>query len=99
PGGQPTRCCGAEAVAGSMTWTEFARASLRYLKLWDSILAILKTSVFGFLIAGAGCYAGLRASGGAVAVGRAATQGVVRATLLILVADVILVKIIQLLVG
>ncbi|HMP18166.1 MAG TPA: ABC transporter permease, partial [Gemmatales bacterium] len=85
----------AEAVAGSMTWTEFARASLRYLKLWDSILAILKTSVFGFLIAGAGCYAGLRASGGAVAVGRAATQGVVRATLLILVADVILVKIIQ----
>lgn len=89
----------AEALAGTMTWMEFARASLMYLNLLDSILAVLKTCVFGYLIACAGCYAGLRASGGAVAVGRAATQGVVRATLLILLADVLLVKVIQLIVG
>jgi phospholipid/cholesterol/gamma-HCH transport system permease protein len=89
----------AEAFAGTMTWMEFATASLRHLRLLDTILAVLKTSIFGFLISCAGCYAGLRASGGAIAVGRAATQGVVRATLLILVADVILVKVIQLIVG
>lgn len=89
----------AEAMAGTMTWYEFSRASLMYLKLIDAVLAILKTCVFGYLIACAGCYAGLRASGGAVAVGRAATQGVVRATLLVLLADVFLVKLIQLIVG
>lgn len=89
----------AEALAGTMTWMEFARASLTYLNLLDTVLSIVKTCVFGYLIACAGCYAGLRASGGAVAVGHAATQGVVRATLLILVADVFLVKIIQLIVS
>jgi len=89
----------AEAFAGSMTWMEFARASLRYLKLLDTVLSIAKTGIFGYLIACAGCYAGLRASGGAIAVGNAATQGVVRATLLILVADVILVKLIQIIVS
>ncbi|HQR09300.1 MAG TPA: ABC transporter permease [Gemmatales bacterium] len=88
----------AEALAGTMTWMEFARASLTYLHLLDTILSIAKTCIFGYLIACAGCYAGLRASGGAVAVGRAATQGVVRATLLVLVADVFLVKLIQLVV-
>ena len=89
----------AEALAGTMTWMEFARASLMYLKLLDTVLAIFKTCIFGYLIACAGCYAGLRASGGAVAVGKAATQGVVRATLLVLVADVFLVKVIQLIVN
>lgn len=89
----------AEAMAGTMTWMEFARASLMYLNLLDATLAVAKTCIFGYLIACAGCYAGLRASGGAIAVGQAATQGVVRATLLILVADVILVKVIQLMVG
>jgi phospholipid/cholesterol/gamma-HCH transport system permease protein len=89
----------AEALFGTMTWMEFARASLIYLKLLDTVLATFKTCIFGYLIACAGCYAGLHASGGAVAVGKAATQGVVRATLLVLVADVFLVKVIQLMVN
>lgn len=88
----------AEALAGTMTWMEFARASLIYLKFLDAVLSIFKTCVFGYLIACAGCYAGLRASGGAAAVGKAATQGVVKSTLLVLFADVVLVKLIQLMV-
>lgn len=87
----------AEAVAGTMTWTEFSRSSVSSLRMTDVILSTLKTGVFGFLIGCAGCHAGLRTSGGAVAVGRAATQGVVRSTLLVLVADVLLVRLIQLL--
>lgn len=89
----------AEAFAGTMSWIEFARASLLYLHLSDALLSVAKTSVFGYIIACAGCYAGLRASGGAIAVGNAATRGVVRATLLVLVADVFLVKLIQILVS
>jgi phospholipid/cholesterol/gamma-HCH transport system permease protein len=87
----------AEALAGTMTRDEFIRSSLTYLRLTDVIMSTLKTAVFGFLIGCAGCFAGLRASGGAVAVGRAATQGVVWSTLLILVADVLMVRLLQLL--
>lgn len=87
----------AESVAGTMTWAEFSRASVSSLRLTDVILSTLKPIVFGYLIGCAGCYAGLRASGGAAAVGRAATQGVVRSTLLLLVADVLLVRLFQLL--
>jgi phospholipid/cholesterol/gamma-HCH transport system permease protein len=89
---------GAEAVGGTMTWTEYSRASLEYLRLADVILATLKTCIFGFLIGCCGCYAGLRSSGGAAAVGRASTQGVVRSTMLVLAADILLVKLIQLVV-
>jgi phospholipid/cholesterol/gamma-HCH transport system permease protein len=87
----------AESIGGTMSWLEFSRSSLMYLRMLDAVLATLKTAVFGFLIGCAGCYAGLRASGGAAAVGRAATQGVVASTLLVLVADVVLVRLIQLL--
>jgi phospholipid/cholesterol/gamma-HCH transport system permease protein len=86
----------AESVAGTMTRVEFVRSSMTYLRLPDVILATLKTSAFGYLIGCAGCYSGLRASGGATAVGKAATQGVVRSTLLILVADVLLVRLLHL---
>lgn len=89
----------AEAIAGTMSWLEFSNASLRNLYVLDAVLAVAKTTVFGYLIACAGCWAGLRSSGGAIAVGQAATRGVVHATLLILFADVFLVKLIQVIVS
>jgi phospholipid/cholesterol/gamma-HCH transport system permease protein len=60
--------------------------------------ATLKTMVFGYLIAVAGCHAGLQAHGGTEGVGRAATRGVVRSIFLVLVANVALVRLIQLLI-
>ena len=54
-----------------------------------------KTTVFGYLVATTGCYFGMHATGGTEGVGRAATQGVVVSTLLVLVANVALVKLIQ----
>lgn len=89
---------GAELLGGTMSWLEFSRSSLTYLRLIDVVLATIKTAAFGYLIGCAGCYAGLQASGGAAAVGRAATQGVIRSTLLVLLADVFLVRLIQLVV-
>ena len=59
----------------------FWRESLVYLRLADVIPAILKTAVFGLLVGMVGCWTGLGAEHSAEAVGRAATQGVVRATL------------------
>ncbi|MFO0929971.1 MAG: ABC transporter permease [Gemmataceae bacterium] len=86
----------AEALGGSMTWRQYVNECLRVLYLHDVIPATLKTVVFGYLIGLVGCWKGMHAGGGTEGVGRAATGGVVGSILLVLVADVVLVKAIQL---
>jgi phospholipid/cholesterol/gamma-HCH transport system permease protein len=87
----------AEALGGNMTWAAYRLETLRFLRLVDVIPATLKTCAFGFLIGVTGCRCGMRAGTGTDDVGRAATQAVVASMLLVLAADVVLVKIIQLL--
>jgi phospholipid/cholesterol/gamma-HCH transport system permease protein len=86
----------AEHSASGMTWVQYREAALTGLRFTDTLLATLKPLVFGFLVGAAGCYFGMRAHGGTEGVGRAATRGVVVATLSVLVANVILVRAIQL---
>lgn len=88
----------AEALGGSMTGRQYINECLRVLTLRDVIPATLKTVVFGYLIGLVGCWKGLHAEGGTEGVGHAATGGVVGSILLVLVADVVLVKLIQLVV-
>jgi phospholipid/cholesterol/gamma-HCH transport system permease protein len=60
---------------------------------WGTFIApTLKTAVFGFIIALVSCWYGYTAKDGSVGVGRAATSSVVTSSLLIIIADVILVK-------
>ena len=87
----------AEALGGSLSWTQYRTECLRVLALRDVLPATLKTVAFGFLIGVVGCYHGMNARGGTEGVGRAATGGVVGSIFLVLVADVVLVKLIQLL--
>jgi phospholipid/cholesterol/gamma-HCH transport system permease protein len=87
----------AEALGGNLHWSEYERLWLSNLHLRDIIPALLKTVVFGYLIAVAGCYVGMTAQGGTEGVGRAATRGVVLSTFLVMVSNVLLVKAIQLL--
>jgi len=89
----------AESLGGTLTARQFFNESLRVLTLQDAVPATLKTVVFGWLIASAGCYFGVSARGGAEGVGRAATAGVVAALFLVLVSDVLLVKAIQIMMG
>jgi phospholipid/cholesterol/gamma-HCH transport system permease protein len=85
---------GAELLGGNLTWTQYRSACLRELRLQDMLPAVLKTTVFGFLVAVTGCYCGLTAHGGTEGVGRAATRGVVVSTLLVLASNVLLVQLI-----
>jgi phospholipid/cholesterol/gamma-HCH transport system permease protein len=87
----------AEAIGGSMSWAQYSNECLRVLTLHDAVPAVLKTVVFGYLIGIVGCWYGMNAQGGTEGVGRAATGGVVASIFLVLLADVILVKCIQLL--
>lgn len=56
----------------------------RYVETDDIVSSLVKAAVFGFVIALAGCYHGFRSSGGAAGVGRATTNAVVLAFVLIL---------------
>jgi phospholipid/cholesterol/gamma-HCH transport system permease protein len=52
----------------------------------------VKALVFGFILSTVGCYKGLTVRGGTQGVGRATTQAVVVASVLIIVADTFLTK-------
>lgn len=56
----------------------------QYLETSDIVSSLVKAAVFGFVLALAGCYHGFRSSGGAAGVGRATTNAVVTAFILIL---------------
>jgi phospholipid/cholesterol/gamma-HCH transport system permease protein len=85
----------AEMLGGSLSWTQYQTDLLRGLGQAKAIPAVLKTTVFGYLIAVTGCYYGMNATGGTEGVGQAATRGVVVSTLLVLISNVVLVKLIQ----
>ena len=58
-----------------------------YLVIDDVIDGMVKSSVFGFIVTLMGCYQGFYSKGGAEGVGRATTNAVVSASILILVSD------------
>lgn len=58
----------------------------------DYVVPTLQTVVFGFIIGTLSCYLGYTASQGAAGVGRASTRSVVFSSLLVILADAILVK-------
>ncbi len=60
----------------------------------DIITATLKTTVFGFIIATVASYLGFTTEQGTEGVGRASTRSVVMASILIILIDVLLVKLI-----
>ncbi len=63
----------------------------------DFLPPTLKTAVYGLIIGTISTFQGMRAKGGAVGVGGAATTSVVLSSLFVILADVLLVKIILLL--
>jgi phospholipid/cholesterol/gamma-HCH transport system permease protein len=58
----------------------------------DVFMGLLKPIFFGFIISTVGCYYGITARGGTQGVGRATTQAVVASSVLILVTDFFLTK-------
>jgi phospholipid/cholesterol/gamma-HCH transport system permease protein len=58
----------------------------------DLIMGLVKPVVFGFLVATIGCYYGMSATGGTQGVGRATTQAVVAASVLLIVSDLLITR-------
>jgi len=68
----------------------YLEVTRQYLTATDLQMAVVKSAFFGFFIALMGCYHGFRAQGGAAGVGRATTDAVVSAFILILLSNMII---------
>jgi phospholipid/cholesterol/gamma-HCH transport system permease protein len=65
----------------------YLRNTFDFLEPQDVMLGLVKAAVFGFIIAAMGAYQGYHSSGGALGVGRAATNAVVGSIVLILAVN------------
>lgn len=65
----------------------YVQRTVNFLSFNDVSSGLIKAAVFGFIIAMMGCYHGFHSKGGAQGVGRATTNAVVAASILILAAN------------
>lgn len=68
----------------------YLETSRRVLEPDDLAMSMVKAAVFGFFIALMGCYHGFRSDGGAAGVGKATTNAVVSAFVMILLANLLI---------
>lgn len=68
--------------------------ALRSLAYNDVLEGLMKPLVFGFIIGTIGCYFGINTTGGTRGVGRSTTQAVVTASILVIIADFFVSKIV-----
>lgn len=73
-----------------ISWIEYINQTEKAITLWDFAGGLIKATVFGFLVAIAGCLKGIRCGRSALAVGQATTSAVVTAIVYIIVADALL---------
>ena len=82
-----------EAVlSDGMDYRVFVATAFDSMRFVDVIVDTMKTSIFGFIVGLVSCYLGYTVRGGTREVGQAAMQAVVVSSLLILVADVVIVR-------
>lgn len=78
-----------------LDWRQYWTTAYQTLVFQDVFMGLLKPLFFGFIIATVGCYYGMTARGGTQGVGRATTQAVVASSVLILVVDLFITKLLM----
>jgi phospholipid/cholesterol/gamma-HCH transport system permease protein len=84
----------AEAAETGMSLSLYFTRAFSLIDMSDYIPATMKTMVFGFIIATMSSYLGFTTTSGTEGVGRASTRAVVMSSILIIVSNVILVRLI-----
>jgi phospholipid/cholesterol/gamma-HCH transport system permease protein len=79
-------------LSSDMDYRIFISTAFSSLRFSDLIVDTMKTSIFGFIVAIVSSYLGYHVRGGTREVGQAAMRSVVVSSLLILLADVIVVR-------
>jgi len=78
-----------------MDWHQYWSTAYQILVFQDVFMGLVKPLMFGFIISTVGCYYGLTARGGTQGVGRATTQAVVASSVMILVTDLLVTKLLM----
>jgi len=89
--------CGGWAVAHllfGLDSNQYWTSAWQILVFRDVFTGLIKPVLFGFIIATIGCYYGMSTSGGTQGVGRSTTQAVVASSVLILIVDFFVTKLI-----
>jgi phospholipid/cholesterol/gamma-HCH transport system permease protein len=84
----------AESAISGMSLELYFNRAFSLVEFSDLIPATLKTMVFGLIIGTIGCYLGFTTTQGTEGVGRTSTRSVVLSSILIILANVVLVKLI-----
>lgn len=82
----------AETTISGMSFALYFDRAFSLISFTDYIPSTLKTCVFGFIIGTVSAYLGYNTTGGTEGVGQASTRSVVFASILIILANVVLVK-------
>ncbi|MBK8793475.1 MAG: ABC transporter permease [Holophaga sp.] len=85
----------ANTLVEHVSLVRFIQDGFKQLTFQDLLPTTFRTAIFGFIIGLLGCFQGTRSTGGTEGVARAATSAVVLASLFVIVADVGLVRLIQ----
>ncbi|MFW5972873.1 MAG: MlaE family ABC transporter permease, partial [Bacteroidota bacterium] len=80
------------ALSANMDYRVFVSTAFETITFPDVLVDTLKTCIFGFIVGIVSCYLGFTVSGGTREVGQAAMRAVVVSSLLIFLADVIVVR-------
>jgi phospholipid/cholesterol/gamma-HCH transport system permease protein len=84
----------AEATISGMSWDLYFRRAFSLIDFETFVPATLKTAVFGLIIGTVASYLGFTTTRGTEGVGQASTRSVVLASMLIILSNVVLVKMI-----
>jgi phospholipid/cholesterol/gamma-HCH transport system permease protein len=76
-----------------ITDADFAYGARYFFRNFDLWYSVIKAEAFGAVVTVVPCYVGLTVTAGAEGVGRAATRAVVSASVLILLLDIVLAKV------
>ncbi|MDX1438540.1 MAG: ABC transporter permease [Rubricoccaceae bacterium] len=79
-------------LSDEMDYRLFIAEAFQTMRFVDFTVDTMKTSIFGFIVGIVSCFLGYSVRGGTREVGQAAMQAVVLSSLLILVADVVVVR-------
>lgn len=84
----------ASTLADPISFRLFIQNGFKSASFSDFLPPTFKTAIFGLIIGVIACFQGMRTQGGTEGVGRSATSSVVLASLFVIVADVLLVRLI-----
>jgi phospholipid/cholesterol/gamma-HCH transport system permease protein len=76
----------------NLGWEQFMTRAIHALIFGDLVLGFTKPLVFGFIIASVGCYQGFRVQGGTAGVGRATINAFVVSSVIVLVVDLFITR-------